>query len=200
MNKIAEVARIIADRASGKDRAFLVALVGPPASGKSTLAQNLADLLDDAVVLPMDGFHLDNAVLKARGLASRKGAPETFDADGFVALIKRLKEGEDVVAPGFDRHLDLARAGAIVVPAGHGIVLVEGNYLLLDEAPWHDAHGLWDLSIMLDVDREVLKERLLRRWLDHGLSQDEASQKTEDNDLPNATRVLEGSKPADMVI
>jgi pantothenate kinase len=104
----------------------LVAVAGPPASGKSTFAALLCDTLKRegmlAQTVPMDGFHLDNRLLDARGLRARKGAPETFDIQGFVALVQRLKQGGDVVYPVFDRDRDLAVAGADMVTSACAIV------------------------------------------------------------------------------
>ena len=109
----------------------LVAIAGAPASGKSTLAAEMTGALRQAGrkarLIPMDGFHLDNAVLEARGLLSRKGAPETFDADGFIVLMNRVKTGEEVVYPTFDRVRDHSIAGAAVIDVNCDLVVVEGN-------------------------------------------------------------------------
>ncbi|KGJ11416.1 nucleoside/nucleotide kinase family protein [Paracoccus versutus] len=175
----------------------IVAILGAPGSGKSTLAAQLVAGLDDAVLVPMDGFHLDNRLLEADGLRGCKGAPETFDAAGFVALVRRLKAGGEVVHPVFDRGLDLAIAGAGRVEAGHRLVVVEGNYLLLDRAPWRELAGLWDLSVMLDVPIEELRRRLTARWQGLGRSPAEVMAHLE-NDLGNAELVLRESLPADL--
>lgn len=182
----------------------LVALAGAPGSGKSTLAAELARRLrgggTPAEVVPMDGFHLDNAVLDARSLRGRKGAPETFDAEGFLHLVRRLKAGGEVVAPAFDRHRDVAVAGAQVVPATCEAVICEGNYLLFDEAPWRGLAPLWDLPARLDVPLTELRARLIQRWLDHGLSRAAATRRAEGNDLPNARRIVERQLPAEMIL
>ena len=124
---------------------------------------------DAAVVVPMDGFHLDNAILDALDLRKRKGSPPTFDVAGFEVLLRRLRETrEDVVIPLFDRKLDLARAGAGIVKADQRILLVEGNYLLLNQPPWDRLAPLFDVTIFLDVDRLELENRLVQRWLAHG--------------------------------
>ncbi|MDQ7260335.1 AAA family ATPase [Paracoccus sp. PS-1] len=175
----------------------IVAIVGAPGSGKSTLAARLAAGLADAALVPMDGFHLDNRLLEAEGLRGCKGAPQTFDAAGFVALVQRLKAGGEVVHPVFDRGLDLSIAGAGRVEAGHRLVLVEGNYLLLDRAPWRKLAGLWDLSVMLDVPMEELRRRLTARWQGLGRSPAEVMAHLE-NDLGNAELVLRESLPADL--
>lgn len=179
----------------------LIAVAGPPASGKSTLAERLADKLGPAAVLvPMDGFHLDNSVLQARGLLPRKGAPETFDAAGFVAAMRRIKAGGEVILPTFDRSLEKSIAGAIVVPEEAETVVVEGNYLLLDDAPWHELREIWDMSAYLAVDEAELERRLMDRWARYGYSEADARRKTHENDLPNARRTAESRLRADMVL
>lgn len=197
--------RIIAERALGKDR-YIVALAGPPGAEKSTLADSLAEKLNTgtnapAMVVPMDGFHFDNAVLEARGLRSRKGAPETFDVAGLAALLDRLADPlSEVAIPLFDRGRDLARAGAAIVTCLHSILIVEGNYLLLDEAPWKTLARHFDLTISLDVPFDELERRLLRRSLKHGRAGDEARSWVQLNDLPNAHRVVSQSRPADFTV
>lgn len=172
----------------------VVGLAGAPGSGKSTLAAALVARLPGAVLVPMDGFHLDNRLLDARGLRHRKGAPETFDADGFVALLTRLRGRGDVVFPVFDRSRDLAMAGAGVVDAATRLVIVEGNYLLLNADPWRSAQ--FDLTIMLDVPQAELRRRLTARW--QGLGADVEAHLA--NDLANAALVAQGSRPADLIL
>jgi fructokinase len=188
---------VAAHRGPGR---VLVAISGPPGAGKSTLAEALAAQIDGAAVVPMDGFHLDNTILEARGLLARKGAPETFDAAGFVALIARLLQEDEVVIPVFDRGRDLAVAGARVIGPAQKILLVEGNYLLLNEAPWSALRRYWAATIGIDVPIEALEARLIQRWRDHGLSDAAARARAMGNDIPNARRVVEGAKPADLVI
>lgn len=186
----------IRDRATGRAR-FITAIAGPPGAGKSTLAGAVAAALGpSAKVVPMDGFHYDNDVLRARGLLARKGSPESFDAVGLIALMSRLRVGGEVAIPVFDRAADLARAGADVITDDHRFLLVEGNYLLLDEAPWSDLPPLFDLTVFLDVPEDELERRLVRRWLDHGLDPVAARERALSNDIPNARRVLAGSRPA----
>jgi pantothenate kinase len=193
----------IAAALPGQSR-VMVALAGAPGSGKSTLAAELARRLraqrTPAEIVPMDGFHLDNAILDARGLRARKGAPETFDAAGFLHLVKRLRDGAEVIVPLFDRTRDLAIAGAQVVPADCRVVICEGNYLLFDEDPWRDLAALWDVSARLDVPLPELRARLIQRWLTHGLSRAAATRRAESNDIPNATRVIDQALGADLVL
>lgn len=177
----------------------VVAIVGAPGSGKSTLAERLVAGLDGAVLVPMDGFHLDNRLLDQEGLRARKGAPETFDAEGFLTLVRRLKGGGDVVYPVFDRTRDLAIAGAGRVAADRGTVVVEGNYLLLDRPVWRELAALWDLSVTLDVPVEELRRRLVARWQGLGRSPAEVLAHLE-NDLGNAEMVSAQSLPADLVV
>lgn len=148
----------------------------------------------------MDGFHLDDAVLRPRGLLPRKGAPETFDAAGLVRLIAALGQGGEVVHPVFDRAREIAVAGAGVVPVSCDLAIVEGNYLLLDEAPWRDLAPHWHLTIRLDVPEAELRRRLMDRWRGLGLREAAAREKAEGNDIPNGLRVLRGSRGADIVL
>ena len=182
----------------------LVAVAGAPASGKSTLAAEVAKRLRlqrcPAEVVPMDGFHLDNAILEARGLKPRKGAPETFDAQGFVLTIQRLRDNKEVIVPLFDRQRDIAIAGATAVPADCPVVIVEGNYLLFDEYPWAQLAPLWDVTAYIDVPMADLRSRLIQRWLNHGLSRTAATKRAEGNDIPNAQRVIDRALPADLIL
>lgn len=178
----------------------VIALAGPPASGKSTLAEQIAALDPSFAVVPMDGFHLDNAILSARDLLPRKGAPQTFDADGFIHLIKRLKTEAEVVYPLFDRSLDKSIAGAGCLGPAQSTVIVEGNYLLLDQDPWRDLAPLWDYAIRLDVPEATLRTRLLARWRDHGYDAEQAALKADANDIPNALLVGRAALPCDLVL
>ena len=194
------------DRFIGPNR-FLIALAGPPGAGKSTLADALVDRFNTtlpdapAVAVPMDGFHYDNLILDANGLRARKGAPETFDASGFLAMVRRLKTPEDSIAiPVFDRSIDLSRASARLIEPRHRVLVIEGNYLLLDHPVWRDLRALFDCTIMLKPALELIEERLIQRWLDHGYAHEDALRKARGNDLANAELVLSKSGPADMII
>jgi len=194
------------DASAAPGRRFMAGVAGPPGAGKSTLAAALVGELERlrpgrVALVPMDGFHFDNAVLEPRGWLPRKGAPHTFDAAGFAECLARIRAGtEDVAVPVFDRAADLARAGAAIVAADCEIVVVEGNYLLLDEAPWTDARACLDLTIFLNVPEQVLLDRLVQRWLDHGLDPQAARTRAEANDIPNARLVLARSAKADIVV
>lgn len=197
------VAEIVA-RANGIER-LVVAIAGAPGSGKSTLADKLRDDIAESgetvAVVPMDGFHFDNRVLEERGLLPRKGAPETFDVAGFRHLLGRIAAREpDIAIPVFDRSIEIARAGAAIIAAETHIILVEGNYLLLDEQPWTGLQPLFDLTVWLDVPMEELERRLIRRWLKHGFAGGAARHKALSNDIPNAERVTARSRVADAVL
>ncbi|RUV31384.1 nucleoside triphosphate hydrolase [Mesorhizobium sp. M5C.F.Ca.IN.020.32.2.1] len=202
MSEIAHLAATIFKRA-GKARRFVVAIAGPPGAGKSTISARLHELLPEgtAEIVPMDGFHYDNIVLEQRGLRARKGAPETFDFAGFETLLKRIRAAEpDIAIPVFDRSMELSRAGASIIAADTKFILVEGNYLLLDEEPWSRLAPLFDFSIFVDVSRAELERRLLERWHDHGRSDEDARAWIASNDMPNIDRVLAPRRPADLVI
>ena len=191
---------------AGESRRFVIALAGPPGVGKSTLSEALvvefARRGQGAAIVPMDGFHYDNAVLEARSTLKRKGAPFTFDADGYAALLGRLrtKPESDIAVPVFDRDLDLARAGGRIILPVHRFLIAEGNYLLLKDAPWAQMAALLDLTVMLKADREELRRRLVERWLAHGLGSEQALARALLNDIPNADLVLKLSRNADLEI
>ncbi|MDZ4395715.1 nucleoside triphosphate hydrolase [Cypionkella sp.] len=195
-----ELAAVIRAKAQEQGR-FLTALAGPPGAGKSTLAAELvAALGQGAKAVPMDGFHYDDAVLIARGARARKGAPDTFDAQGFFHLLKRLRVEEEVAIPLFDRDLEISRAGADIVTAADRLLVVEGNYLLLNEAPWPEAAPLFDLTVWIDVPEAELDRRLQARWAHYGKTPAEARAWIDSNDLPNVRRVTQNSRAADMTI
>jgi pantothenate kinase len=202
MSEIAHLAATIFKRA-GKAQRFVVAIAGPPGAGKSTLSTRLHELLPEgaAEIVPMDGFHYDDVVLERRGLSARKGAPETFDFAGFETLLKRIRAAEpDIAIPVFDRSMELSRAAASIIAADTKFILVEGNYLLLDEEPWSRVAPLFDFSIFVDVPRAELERRLLERWHEHGRPDEDARAWIASNDMPNIDRVLARRRPADLVI
>lgn len=183
----------------------LVAIAGPPGSGKSTIAGHLDDLLrargQTSAVVPMDGFHLDNTILEQRGLLPRKGAPETFDAAGFCHLVQRIATtSEPVVYPVFDRHRDIAIAGAAILPPDVEFVLFEGNYLVLDAEPWNRLANVWTTTIWIETPRQELETRLMARWHAEGFSHDAAWAKVARNDLPNSSFIQKNSRPCNLVL
>lgn len=198
----------ITKAAEGKDR-LIVAIAGAPGSGKSTLSAHLCQRLnavatdgDIAAVVPMDGFHLDDGLLREQGTLARKGAPFTFDFGGLNSILSRLKANrEDAIAvPLFDRDLEIARGGARLIPKGRKIILVEGNYLLLDLPPWSSLRQYFDLSVALSVPFPTLEKRLIARWTEQGFSPDEARRRARENDLVNAALVQEKGLGATLVI
>ncbi len=193
------LADLIRTRAAGRAR-FIVALAGPPGAGKSTLSAGLAETLG-ARIVPMDGFHYDDAVLIERGLRSRKGAPETYDVAGFIHLMQRLhRADEDVAIPVFDRSLELSRAGAEIVPATEPLLIVEGNYLLLNDPPWSDLAPFFDLTVMIDVPLPELDRRLLDRWSQYAKTPAEARAWIDGNDMPNIRRVTQNSRSPNITL
>ena len=188
--------------ANTSDQRAVVGLAGPPAAGKSWLAEHLVEGLVSrgysACILPMDGFHLDNSILQARGLLARKGCPATFDVLGFIELVKRAKQSmDDLFVPIFDRRLDRSINAGALIPQGTQFVIVEGNYLFLDQPPWDQLFELFDQRVALTADFETLETRLIQRWLDHGHTQLEATERAMANDIPNAKTVLENSRNVD---
>ena len=188
--------QVILDR--GQSKRSLTALAGPPASGKSHIANALCRDLnkyspDSAVVLPMDGYHLDNALLEKRGIRDRKGAPHTFDIAGFIHILQRISLGDemDIAVPVFDRSLELSRAAGRLIPRTARHILVEGNYLLLDQPEWRDLAGFFTTTVMITAPRSLLERRLMQRW--QNLSPTQAREKCESNDLPNADLVMNSS-------
>ena len=184
---------------------YLTAIAGAPGSGKSTLAEKLADALNadtpgSAAVLPMDGYHYDDSVLNDRGWRPRKGAPHTFDVSGFSHMLTRMRANQEpeIAVPVFDRSIEIARAGARLIPRSVRHIIVEGNYLLLNQPPWDGLAAQFDLTVFLEVPLAELERRLKARWSD--LKGDDLITKMEGNDLPNARLVATQSKPADLVV
>lgn len=184
---------------SGQRR--ILGLAGQPGVGKSTLADALCANLDPlAARVPMDGFHLANRTLATLGLAERKGAPETFDACGFKSLLARLRDHTDAVvyAPEFYRDLEEPIAGSLAVAHDVPLVIVEGNYLLLDDGPWQGIADYFDEIWYLQVDDMVRQRRLVRRHELHGRSLQDARDWALGNDERNARLVASTADRADV--
>ena len=194
-----ELAEFIHGQA-GSSKRFFVAIAGPPASGKTTLCDDLEQNLKaktSVSVVAMDGFHFDNEILKLKNLLDRKGSPDTFDVTSLYLLLTGLKTQTDELAvPVFDRENDLARSSAKLVHPDDQIILVEGNYLLCKTDPWNKLHAMFDHTISISSSIETLEQRLIQRWLDHKHTQEQAVTRANHNDLPNAKYVIEHSIPA----
>ncbi|QDY70700.1 nucleoside/nucleotide kinase family protein (plasmid) [Qingshengfaniella alkalisoli] len=187
------------------DRQFL-AIAGAPGSGKSTSAELIQKRLEQlapkqSALLPMDGFHYDDDVLRSLGRYERKGASDTFDVGGLRATLQRLRARDepDVAVPVFCRDRELSRGSARLIPAEVQVIIVEGNYLLLDQNPWSSLQPFFDLTCMIDVDEPELSQRLYARWQGYGLNDAQIRQKLDGNDLPNVAVVRDHSVPADLV-
>ncbi len=193
----------LAAELAGRAGRTLVGVTGAPGVGKSTVAADLHSRLGDtSVVVPMDGFHLAGAVLRELGLAAIKGAPETFDAAGFVAMLERLRHqppGSTVYAPAFDRTLEEPIAGSIAVTPEHHTVIVEGNYLLLD-GPWDRVASLLDLVVYVDADDDDRRRRLIDRHITFGKAPEIAEEWVRRSDDANAALIASTRARADHVL
>lgn len=194
---------VIAER--GRAGRSITAVAGPPGAGKSTLAEALVEALNadepgSAAVFPMDGYHYDDMVLVPRGLRPRKGAPETFDVAGFAHMLERLRRNDEreIAVPVFDRSIEIARAGAQMIPRSVRHLVVEGNYILLDSGDWRTLHRHYDTTVMIDVPEDELRRRLSERWKD--LDPEAFAFKMEENDMPNGRLVRNGSIAAEFTI
>ncbi|MET9802421.1 nucleoside/nucleotide kinase family protein [Streptomyces sp. NPDC006368] len=182
----------------------VLGLAGAPGAGKSTLAGRLVERLGPlAVLVPMDGFHLAQAELRRLGRTGRKGAPDTFDAAGYAALLARLRApepGVTVYAPAFDRGLEEPVAGSIPVAPDVPLVVTEGNYLLHDEGPWAPVRALLDEVWFLEPDDRRRVSRLVERHIRFGKDRPEAERWVRESDEANARLVATGRTRADLVV
>ncbi|MFD9827086.1 nucleoside/nucleotide kinase family protein [Tsukamurella tyrosinosolvens] len=180
----------------------LLGVAGAPASGKSTLAEGLvAALGDDAVLVPMDGFHLDDAVLRRHGSWERKGAIDTFDDAGFADLLHRLRAAEGTVyAPRFDRGLEASIGGAIEVGPEVPLVVTEGNYLLAESGAWPRARAALDEVWFLRIDPVLRRERLIARHMRFGRGPEEARARADGTDETNARLIEATAARADRIV
>ncbi|WP_345425185.1 nucleoside/nucleotide kinase family protein [Pseudonocardia xishanensis] len=176
-------------RARALPAGSILGITGAPGAGKTTLARRIVAAVPGAVHVPMDGFHLADTALEALGLRDRKGAPETFDADGYLAMLRRIRAGEQVWAPMFERDLEQPLAGAIAVPPGTPLVVTEGNYLLVETEPWPAVAAELTEVWFCDPPAEVRRARLLARHVEFGKGEAQARAWVERVDEPNALLV-----------
>lgn len=186
----------------------VLGVTGPPGSGKSTLTSALLSALgsrlgaDTVGHLPMDGFHLADVQLDRLGLRDRKGAPETFDVDGYVTALARLHSSPESVlyVPGFERDLEQPISAAIAIPPSARLVVTEGNYLLLPDGGWQHVRPLLAEAWFVGVDDDVRRSRLVRRHEEFGKSPDGARAWVDRVDEPNARLVASTRESADLVV
>jgi pantothenate kinase len=195
----AEVAGLL-DTAPGR---VLVGITGPPGAGKSTVAQALLERFDGASYVPMDGFHLSNAVLDALGRRDRKGALDTFDAAGYLAILRRIAEEYDrgdVYVPAFERRLDEPVAAGHVVLAASRLVLTEGNYLGLPDGEWAQVRPLLTRLYYVDCPAPERRVRLIRRHVEGGRTPRAAAAWVDAVDEPNARLIATAIPCCDLVV
>lgn len=194
---IAAAVRLTRDPRPGAAGPALLGLCGPPAAGKSTLAAALVRGVEarlgagSAALLPLDGFHLSEAQLHRLGLADRKGSPPSFDVQGYLALLRRVRSAppHDIYVPDYDRSLHEPVAARLVVPTGVRLVVTEGNYLGLDAAGWEQVPDLLDQLWYVDAPEALRERRLAERHRGNGSSAERARGRIEGNDRPNGELV-----------
>jgi pantothenate kinase len=184
-----------------------VGLTGGPGVGKSTLATQIVESLNagdpgSATFVPMDGFHMRHSKLEKLGTVKDKGAPHTFEGGEFVEFLKVLKVAEKAVSgPGYSRKIEDVVDDAFTVAPETRILVTEGNYLLLSEPPWNGVKALLDLAVFIDVPREMVRSRLMKRHAEEGLFSEERNREHVARvDLPNYDLVVTSKPRADLVI
>lgn len=216
--------RLVPTAASGTNTSatHFVGLAGPPGAGKTTIASEVAKRVNKlwpekscafdqqveppqiAVVLPMDGFHLYRHQLDSmenpKEAHARRGAPWTFNPDLFLKCLKTLREQGSVYAPSFDHGVGDPVEDDIFINVQHKVVIVEGNYLLLEEGTWKEVSSMLDEKWFVDVDIDVAMERVLKRHISTGNTTEKAKQRIKYNDRPNAELIFKSKKNADLVI
>lgn len=208
LNSLDDLILLIQQKSAQKTR-FLIGISGCPGAGKSTISHYLKSKLVHSKIIQMDGFHLANDILEKQDLLTRKGSPDSFDLEGFTSLLDRIKNKNlsisqcnipPIYAPLFNRELDASIGSAIEIESSDKFMLVEGNYLLLDQAGWRELPLLFDLTIFLQVDESTLISRLTQRWLGLGLNPQAALDKVNLNDALNIKLVNENLIDADVIV
>ena len=183
---------------------MIIGIVGKPGGGKSTLSKFLLKGMDPSLVsvVPMDGFHLSNKVLKELGKSDRKGAQDTFDVKGFTTLIARIKsDGTDpIYYPVFDRSIEESIAGQGVVYPSTRVVIVEGNYLMHDRDGWQEVAPLLDQSWYAFLDEDLRISRLISRHIAFGKDPESAKAWAKGSDQVNAELIETGVARCDFLI
>lgn len=199
-NAVRKVIAAIKTRDEGWEP-LLVAIAGPPGSGKSTLADAVRSASTwSTAMVPMDGFHLSNKQLAEQGLAHIKGAPETFDREGLIAALERLGTSSAVYFPDFSHQRHEPIAASIRVDPETELVVVEGNYLLLDRSGWRELAEMFDVTVFLDTPWSTCRARLVPRHEWSGKSPDAAREWVDRSDRANYDLVMSARLPADIVI
>jgi pantothenate kinase len=202
-NQQAALARIESFLAGSSER-VLIGIIGKPGAGKSTLSKFLMSKLpkEFVTVVPMDGYHLSNNVLKELKRADRKGAPDTFDVAGFASLVKRIRseQTQNIYYPIFDRAIEESIAAQGVVTSATKVVIIEGNYLLHDAGGWEAVKDLLDESWMVDVDDDKRIARLISRHIAYGKEPEAAKAWAKGTDEANAQLIERGRARADFVV
>ncbi len=187
-----------------KNRQVVIGITGPPGAGKSTVAQSIANIIPDSIVVPMDGYHYTKAKLNTfddpKEAFRRRGAHWTFDGEKFVHDLEQLKSHRSGKFPSFDHGVGDPVEEDITVTTHHKVVLVEGNYLLLDIEPWKQIKGILDFTYFINCDESILRDRVIKRHMKTGRSEEEAIERVETNDILNAREIQLAISRADKVI
>jgi pantothenate kinase len=201
------IAETILSKANVNDsNRFIVGIAGGPGSGKSAFAVRLKEIInskaksDLAQIFPMDGFHRKNIELERSGLTSVKGAPETFDVEGYLLILNRIKLGEDLKAPIYSRESHDVIDNALSIEPHHKIIITEGNYLFYDAEGWREIKDIIDLKIYIEAEKGACEKRLLERHMHGGKTEAEALEKIKEVDMKNFDLIAQTMKYADKVI